>query len=648
MKGNATLAIFGNTLNFMRRTGFLFFLFVATLLLQPVYAQLRLTAVPGKTIVQRNETFQLQFVAEGVAQVDEFIPPSFRNFEVAGEPLQSSGWTWVNGSLTEYVSYTYQLKPRVTGKLPIASAVARMKGKAISSNPLIILVTETAAPTGASAGGDEQKPDYFLYPGENAKEKIEKNLFVKVVVDKQVCVVGEPVLASFKLYTRLESESKIIKRPSFNGFSVVDLAEPETGLFTREIYNGRLYNTYLIRQVQLFPLQSGELTIESVEVENRVRFIRPLPEQLKKDTRKWMDAIVDQMKRAELAAENITEEELVIKTPPITIQVKELPEQGKPASFTGVVGKFLISASLEKSQLHAGENGLLSIRISGSGNRSLITAPAIQWPPGMEAYEPRSSEQKDPEEVPPAGTKLFEIPFTAAPGTYSIPPIEFSFFDPAANSYQEVRTSPLQVQVHASSVQQQQTGLAEQKQEKREVLPVMSKAAIAFMVLFIVLAVIGFAGLKRRKKMPAAADLLPEKEHIPAMAFLQQAGQRMLFTDTREWCSLLLNSVKDYFTHRLETEDNLLTSAAVAHLLQQRGELHLAQLFQQLTTTCETIMYSPVAVESQKEMLLERAQELLQVAEQRFTLHAQSGNQHHGPNGSSGDSGYPPQNTSGS
>ena len=612
-----------------------------------VGAQLRLTAIPSKTIVKRNETFQLQFVAEGAAQVDEFIPPSFRNFEVAGEPLQSSGWTWVNGSLTEYVSYTYQLQPKLAGKLPIASAIAKMKGRAISSNPLVILVTDGVAKTGLMADEQEQKPDYFLAPGENAKEKIAKNLFVRAVVDKQTCVVGEPVLASFKLYTRLDSESKIVKRPSFNGFSVVDLAEPETGTFSKELYNGVVYNTYLIRQVQLFPLQAGDLTIEPVEIENRVRFIRALPEQLKRDSRKWMDVILEQMKRAELTAENIVEEQLVVQTPVLTIQVNELPEANKPISFTGAVGTFKMEAVLAHPQIRADENGVLKITIAGSGNLNLLTVPVIRWPEGIDVFEPRSTEHLETDSVPLAGKKVFEISFSAAPGTYMLPSVEFSFFDAAAKKYQVLQTDSLSLKVLPSNLQQQGQGLKLQQQDPAGDEFGYSTILLVAGLLLPAIAITLFL-FYRRKRGTVVTEPLPAKEEIPTALFLRKAEEQLLFLNVKDWCSLLMRSVQDYFSNRMADADEQLGVVTIVRVLREDGYGQLADALQQLSATCEAVVYSPVTVDEQKDAILAKAHQLLEMAEQQFSLQSQTGNQPPGPTGKSGDSGYLPRNTSGS
>src|SRR5215472_8036215 len=112
----------------------------------------------------------------------------------------------------------------------------------------------------------EAEKDYVLRPGENVKEKIRKNLFVKVQVDKNSCYVGEPIVATYKLYTRLSSESRFTKRPSLNGFSVYDMVDPSSEPVSVDKLNGKEYAVHIIRKTQLIPLQAGSIDMNPVEV----------------------------------------------------------------------------------------------------------------------------------------------------------------------------------------------------------------------------------------------------------------------------------------------------------------------------------------------------------------------------------------------
>ena len=259
--------------------------------------------------------------------------------------------------------------------------------------------------------------EFVLYPNENVAEKIKKNLFVKVEVDKKTCYVNEPVVATYKLYSRLRSESRVVKRPSYNGFSVYDMIDPETGGMPGiEKINGKPYNVHIIRKSQLFPLQAGEFVLEPVEVENSVHFIKAPSEQ---DT--YLEEIQDP------DAETV-EHTLIVGSNPLKITVKPLPPV-QSAAFDGAVGNFSVEAALKDPIARAGESSTLIVKIRGKGNIPMINAPSVNWPQGFEAYDPTAKESVHPENAPLSGVKTFEYVFTTKDtGAAIIPAIKFFFF----------------------------------------------------------------------------------------------------------------------------------------------------------------------------------------------------------------------------
>ena len=169
---------------------------------------------------QRNRKgrcmFRLQFVVENAKQIDRLSPPAFPDFHVVEGPMQSSGMSIVNGNMSQYKGVSFVLQPNKTGSFTIQGATAEVDGKAMRSNSVTIEVTTNS--TGNSGNINpllmpsmprEEMPDdkdYILRPGENIVEKTKKNLFVKVQVDKNSCYVGEPIVATYKLYSRVRSE----------------------------------------------------------------------------------------------------------------------------------------------------------------------------------------------------------------------------------------------------------------------------------------------------------------------------------------------------------------------------------------------------------------------------------------------------------
>jgi hypothetical protein len=585
-----------------------------------LFAQVKLTAIPSKTVVEENEVFQLQFVLEGGMQTDEFVPPSFRQVEVKGNVVQTNGWTWINGSLTEYVSYTYQLRALQKGKLYFASAIAKVKGKLLTSKPFSIVVTEPALnSSSATASLTEEKPDYFLAPGEDAKEKIKKNLFVKLLIDKKTCYAGEPITASFKLYTRLESESKIVKRPSFNGFSVMDAEEPESGLFYKEMIDGKWYNCYLIRKVQLIPLQAGDLQIEPVEIENRVKLIRLEPSAKIKNN--WLESLLEKIRKSEITAENIVDEKLSVFSPSQTIHVVELPEENKPQNFSGAVGDYTIEAQLEKNELPEGESGVFKIKLSGTGNIGMITSPAVNWPAGIEAFDARVTEEFEKNTTPLKGMKWFEIPFTGVKGSYRIPPVEFTYFDAALKSYKVLRTDSLQLTITdalPAPVSKIETPVMEEEMQTNNSLHyIVIAAGGAFLLLIGFVLFFVFRKKQRPTKqavvLPVKMELAEEKRPVPD--FLRQAKQARHSTHHKQFYLLLLDALQRYFADRLNLTPTSANRQLLVDYLKQNKLDAIAGRYQELAQQCEFIVFSPVEADESKDDFLNHAEELMQEAE---------------------------------
>ncbi|TWI81497.1 oxygen tolerance protein BatD [Lacibacter cauensis] len=582
-------------------------------------AQVKLAVLPSKTVVQLTETFQLQFVVEGTNEVDEFIPPAFHNFEKIGGYDKTTGVTWVNGSLTEYVTYTVTLRPKTKGRLSIEPATVKASGKIVTSLGLVIFVKPAAEQAVA-----EERPDYYLLPNETFKEKITKNLFVKATIDKQRCYVGEPVLATFKLFTRLDSESKIVKRPSLNGFSVVDMEQPESGNFSKEMVNGKMYNCYLIRKVQLFPLQSGELTIEPVEVENLVRLIKAKVRSTK-ETSTWLDAVMDKMKEAEIESAGTIEERVVLKSDELKVKVLDVPEKNKPESFNGAVGTFTMETALLNNRIAANDNATLRIVIKGKGNLPMITAPVVKWPSGVDSFDARLTENLDKQHAPISGSKTFDIPFSVTQtGTFVVPAIQFSYFDEATKTYHTLKSDTLQLQVTAAV--KRKTPVFEQAVLEDEGTPRWVWVASVGSIILVLMIAVLLIQAKRTKKETAVVTPLTEDNPIPEIAktsienFLQPAADTINSTHKKQFYTMLMQGMQDYMIDRYKLEAQAVNTLSTVSLLKQQQLMDEAEQYQQIMSTCELAVFSPVELNDDREELLHAANNLLQQIETKHSV----------------------------
>ena len=430
--------------------------------------QTKFTTVASSQEVGRGEYLQVEFVVENAKEIVQFTPPDFPGFQIAQGPIQSSGMSIINGNTSQYKSLSFVLQPVKTGKFTIQGASALVDGKQMRSNPITITVTASSSSAG---NGNNNNPnntpanpfrqftwpdagpaepdvdvDYMLKPGENVKEKIRKNLFVRVQVDKNSCYVGEPIVATYKLYSRLNAESRVTKRPSLNGFSVYDMIDPGTDAVSREQVNGKTFTVHTIRKTQLIPLQAGTINLDPLEVENTVHFVKG-GRQTAHSSGNTLKDLFDQLSDDNTMGPEV-EENVTLDTKPFTITVKPLPQEKRPANFNGAVGNFSIQAVLKNPTVAAQDEGDLQVTIRGKGNLPVLTAPTVQWPSGMDAFDPTAKEDINKTTVPMSGSKTFDYLFTPdVAGHYTIPAITFSYFDPATQSYKEAGTDSLEVQV---------------------------------------------------------------------------------------------------------------------------------------------------------------------------------------------------------
>lgn len=401
------------------------------------------TIIPALPVVA-GESFRVQYVLTGEATVENFTTPDFRPFRmVTGPDIYnggSPGATYPQSSK----NYVFTLVAPKPGKYKVPGALVKYEGGQVRSNGVVIEVVSKEV--AAKLFGQELSSDYLLRPGENVQEKIRQNLFVKVSVNKKTCYTGEPVMATFKLYSRLESRSDIIKNPGFYGFTIYDMVNLQDKIVATENVNGRLFDVHTIRQVQLYPLQAGTFFIDAMQVKNKVEFSKSaVSKRTEQEISEGLLGIDD----TDEPAEGTEVFETTMSTEPVTIVVKPLPERNKPPGFTGATGKFTIAASLVKNELAKNEEGFLEVTIKGKGNFIQLEAPSIQWPAGVEGFEPVLKDELDKTSLPLSGTRTFRYPFVcAAAGTYELPPIAFSFFNTDSNTFSTVVTKGIKAVVN--------------------------------------------------------------------------------------------------------------------------------------------------------------------------------------------------------
>ncbi|RBL93418.1 BatD family protein [Chitinophaga flava] len=434
--------------------------------------ELRFTTSVSSSAVTVDEPFQIQFMLENGTNIASFTPPSFKDFEVLQGPSQMQGQSIFNGRRSEYFALNYVLQPKHVGSFTIPGAQARVNGNVIKSNPVLIEVRkgnaqaqtpqpsqQQAIPQHRSQGGNglsEDVSDGVLKKGEDIQEKLRKNIFLKVEVDKTNLYEGDQLTATYKLYTRLPTNSSVTKVPAFKGFSAKDIELPNPPQATEERINGVPFKVFTIRKTLLFPLQSGTLELDPVEVDNQVRLVKLVSNKRSRGGKDpfeeffndpaFKDPFFDDFfNRPEVEYQDVPYK---IQSNPIKINVKSLPVDGRPSSFNGAVGHFKMTATVDKKSLSTDDALTLKINISGQGNVNLLNSPKVDIPSGFEKYDPKVTDDIEKNSNPLTGSRQFEyVLMPQEAGQHTIPAIEFSYFDPVANSYKTLRSEPFVIDI---------------------------------------------------------------------------------------------------------------------------------------------------------------------------------------------------------
>lgn len=392
-----------------------YILFTLLLVATSLSAQKFTTAV-SSTKVAVGEPFQLQFSLSGPG--NNFKLPPMSEFDLLEGPYQQQSTSITNGTVVQSSSLTYVFAARKEGKLTIGPATVMSNGKAIQSNSIVMEVVKgsgtTSTPSAPNTSGQNvTKP---------TSSDIGDNIFVRMDVSKSKVYLGEVIEAKFKVYTRMEMQMRnISKFPSYDGFFVQDIKSKEKTNQTNETINGITYVVGEVYKTYLIPQHTGKLTIDPFEIECIVK---------QKSKRKPRD-IFEQMM-------GVGYEEVMypLKSSPVTIDVMALPEQGKPAGFSGAVGNYTYKAEMSKETVKANDAVNLTFSLTGKGNIKLVEPTKVEFPEDFETYDVKTGENITVSSSGINGVKTFDYMFIPRhEGDYTIEPVPFSYFDPTKKEY---------------------------------------------------------------------------------------------------------------------------------------------------------------------------------------------------------------------
>lgn len=408
----------------MRRLIFLFSLILITAFTHVYGQNVEFKAITPEAVVV-GQQFRLTYTVN--AEAKDLRVQEMPDFSVLMGPSQSTAHStrWVNGQSSSEmtISYTYILVANKEGTFNIPPASIKVKNANYTSNALVVKVL----PQDKAAEAANQ----------NATRNSgvsEKDFFMRMNVSKRNVYEQEAILVSFKLYMASSSLTPLnFNYPSFEGFLVQDIEQPENIQLKLENYNGRNYQTAILKQVLLFPQRSGNITIEggTYDVNVKVRVSEP----------NRRGSIFDDF------FDMTRDVKMVLTTPPTNIEVKPLPS-GKPAGFANAVGNFTMTTDINSTQVKANEAITVTVKINGTGNLRVIKNPEVIFPNDFDIFDPTVSVNTKNTTAGVSGSKTIE--YMAIPrfgGEFEIPAITFSYFDPQAGTYKTIKSEPYKLQI---------------------------------------------------------------------------------------------------------------------------------------------------------------------------------------------------------
>ena len=380
---------------------------------QGLLAQVQFEAKVSKQTLGLNERLRIDFTMNDDG--DNFTPPNFEGFKIIAGPSQQVSQSWVNGKSSFNKTYSYFLLPTQKGNLVIRQASIDIRGQIYKTSPVKITVTAAV----------EQPRD-----PNDSQVSADESLHLVAEISKTNPYLNEPITVVYKIYFSYNigiTNWRELDKPKYNDFwsQNIDIKQlvAEEGK-----YKGEKYRFVTLRKTVLYPQKSGKLVIEPLSLDVDV--------QLPSNRRNIFGQVllVEDHKRVSAGAK--------------TISVKALPESGKPADFSGAVGRFVFKVTPSKTNLKSGESLDLDVSVSGTGNLKLFTLPKPIVPTALEMYDPVHNEQVS---TPLSGmTGKISDKYAIIPqykGKYPIKPMVFTYFDLGSRSYKTITSPEIMVNV---------------------------------------------------------------------------------------------------------------------------------------------------------------------------------------------------------
>jgi hypothetical protein len=586
---------------------------------------IQLTASAPK-VVESGQQFEITFSING--NPSGFKPPDFKNFSVLGGPSNSSSTNVqiVNGRMSQSItnSYTYYLQAGNPGTYTIDPAKATVDGKNYTSNSISIEVVKgqaSATNKGTTPGNQSQQ-------GESQEEVAQvgnEDVFVRILVDKTTLYQGESLVATIKLFSRLNISSiENAEYPSFTGFFRQDIETQPLRSLQQENVNGKIYYTGIIQKMILFPQQSGQLVIDPFVLQCVVQ------QQIGRRSRSVFD---------DFFGPSYQEVRKKIQSLPVKIVIKPLP-MNKPESFKGAVGDFTFKSSINKNKVKSNEAITLKISISGNGNLKMIEPFEIGFPTDFDTYDPKITINATASNAGVFGSKTFEyLVIPRHSGKFKIPGVDFTFFDTKSKQYKTLTSEDFDITVEKSADEGANAVVSGvSKEDVRFIgkdiqyiitqIPDFKKkdtfffGTLSFYLFYLVSSIVFIICLLLwRKRIKDNANVLLVKNRRAnkvAKKRLREANQSLKTGNKEQFYENILKALWGYMSDKLTIPVSELSREKVQDEVRNRNiDIGLINKFLEITDACEYARYAPLAGSSKMDSIYNDAVSLLSSFEQK-------------------------------
>lgn len=546
--------------------------------------------------VVKNEQFRLTYTLNKEGK-ELRLPSDMEGFEILFGPSVSSSYSTqiINGKSTSQSSFshTYILTAPAEGSFIIGPASIIINGSNYKSNSVQIDVLPPDKEAEKSQSGQSSSSS-----SSTTTEIKKTDAFIRAIVSKNTIYEQEGFMVTFKLYTTLNVvDYGRIEFPEFEGFLVEELDVPSNQQLRLEHYDGRNYYTADLRKTLLFPQRSGKMTIPS----GRLEMVFSVPSGKKVSSFFGMQEVNVDVKKP-------------LITNPVSINVNALPS-GKPSSFKGAVGSFTFTPTISTQKISANEPITITLKIAGTGNQKLIQNPEVEFPTNFELYDPTIVNDLTAGPNGLSGTRTVEyLVIPRYEGDYTIPTIEFSYFDINSRSYKTVKSPTYSLTVlkgdpskatASSYVNQQQVKVEQDIRYIKTESPTFLKTDnffvgswlywLWYLVPFVLLCLFFIMYRKQMKLNSNIALMRNKRASKVAKRRLKKAEEYLKKKDKENFYNEVLRSLWGYFSDKLSIPGANLTKRNIGTELSNYGvDEALIDNFMKILETCEFARYAPV------------------------------------------------------